>query len=138
MTSFDVAVEPQATPRLAALALAVHAVAAASPWLAHVTPLAATVLSLLAAAGLVATLGRVPGPHCRLAAVAFDARGCRVRLAGTRAFLPARLGAGSRALPRLVSLELHADGRRLGWLLPRGSLPPGDFRRLRARIRMAC
>jgi hypothetical protein len=138
MKSFAVAIEPPAQPRLAALALAVHAVAAASPWLAHVAPPAAAALSLIALSGLVATLSRVPGRHCRLAAVAFDARGCRARIAGASAYGPACFGAGSRALPCLVSLELDVDGCRLGWLLPGWALAPGDFRRLRARIRMAC
>jgi hypothetical protein len=138
MRSFDVAIEPRAGEALAALALVVHAAAAAAPWLAHVAAPAAIALSLAAAGGLAATLARIPGRHCTLQAVAFDARSCRARLVGTRCFVPARLAVRSRASPWLVSLELEVGRHRLGWLLPRGSLPPDQFRRLRARIRLSC
>jgi hypothetical protein len=138
MRSFDVEIEPCAGRTLAALSLFVHAAAAAAPWLTHVALPAAIALSLVAAGGLAATLARIPGRHCTLQAIAFDARNCRARLAGTRSFLPARLTARSRASPWLVSLELQIGRRRLGWLLPRGSLPPDQFRRLRARIRLSC
>ncbi len=52
MTSFAVAIEPAAQPRLAALALAVHLAAAASPWLARVPPWLAVPLTLVALASL--------------------------------------------------------------------------------------
>jgi len=35
-------------------------------------------------------------------------------------------------------LELRADGRRAGWLLRRQALPPAEFRRVKARIRLTC
>ena len=112
MTSFAVAIEPDESPRLAALALLLHLAAAASPWFA-----------------------RVAAP---LAALAIDARGCRVRLRGQQDFLVAELGTGSRAYPWLVHVDIRAGGRRFGWLVAAGSLPPGQFRRLKARIRLSC
>lgn len=136
MRSFAFAIEPRPDPRLASIALAAHACAAGCPWIAHVPVLAAAVLSLLALLGFAATLARIPGPHCRLAAVVWDSTGCRARLAGSQTFVPAEPGAGSRAMAWLVSLELRVGTQRLGWLLPRGSLPDAAFRRLRARIRL--
>jgi hypothetical protein len=138
MTSFAVAIEPAAEPRLAAAVLLVHLAAAASPWLARTAPPIAATLSILAIAGLVSTLGHVPGRHCMLLALAIDGRGCRVRLAGRRRWLRARIGTGARAYASLVFVEVVCAGRRLGWLLPRRALPPGDFRRLKARIRLTC
>jgi hypothetical protein len=138
MTSFAVAIEPAPVPRLAALALLLHLAAAATPWLARCQPLAAAPLSLLAIAGLFATLARIPGAHCALRAVAIDATGCRALLARQRTFRPAVFAAGTRALPALVVVDLAVDGRRRGWLLPRSSLPPDAFRRLKARIRLSC
>ncbi len=138
MTSFAVAIEPDATPRLAAAALLAHLAAAASPWLARVTPPLATALTLLALTGLALTVSRLPGRHAALSALSIDARGCRVRLRGQRDFLAAELGPGSRAYPCVVLADIRAGGRRFGWLLPAGSLPPGQFRRLKARIRLSC
>ena len=138
MTSFAVAIEPVASRRLAVLALLLHLAAAASPWFARVTPSLAAVLTVLALAGLALTLSRLPGGHSALAALVVDARGCRVRLHGQRVFLPAELGPSSRAYPWLVLADIRAGSRRLGWLLPRGSLPAGQFRRLKARIRLSC
>ena len=138
MTSFAVAIEPGAQPRLAAAVFLVHLAAAASPWLARAPLLIAATLSIVAIAGLVATLGHVPGRHCALMALAFDRRGCRVRLAGRRAWVRATIGAGARAYGSLVFIEVVIAGRRLGWLLPRAALPSTDFRRLKARIRLSC
>ncbi|MGH8197840.1 MAG: hypothetical protein ACRETI_06685 [Steroidobacteraceae bacterium] len=138
MTSFAAAIEPAAQPRLAAAVFFVHFLAASSPWLARSAPPLAVALSMLAIAGFVATLARVPGRHCRLAAIALDGRGCRARLAGEHAFQPAELSGGARAYAALVSLEIVVGGRRLGWLLPRAALPAADFRRLKARIRLSC
>lgn len=138
MTSFALAVEPAAQPRLAAVLFLVHLAAAASPWLARVAPLVAATLSILAIAGLVSTLGRVPGRHCPLSGLAFDGRGCRVLLAGRRRWLRAKPGTGARAYASLVLVEVVIAGRRLGWLLPRSALPADDFRRLKARIRLSC
>ncbi|HEX9708039.1 MAG TPA: hypothetical protein VGA24_10415 [Steroidobacteraceae bacterium] len=138
MKSFAVTIEPAAGPRLAAVAFLVHLAAAASPWFARAEPLIAAALSVLAIAGLVSTLGRVPGGHSALCALAFDGRGCRVRLTGRRRWLRAKVGTGARAYASLVLVEVVVAGKRLGWLLPRWALPPDDFRRLKARIRLTC
>ncbi len=125
-------------PRLAAVALLVHLAAAAGPWVARVESGLAAALSVLALAGLASTLARVPGRHCRLAAFAVDGRGCRVRLAGVRGWRSADIGAGARAYAPVVNLAVLVEGRRLGWLLPRGAIPEADFRRLKARVRLTC
>jgi hypothetical protein len=138
MTSFAVAIEPGAQPRLAATVFLVHAAAAAWPWLAGAVPALAASLSMVALSGLVLTLGRVPGRHCRLLAVDLERRECRVRLSGRPLWLPAKLGPGARAQASLVLIEVLVGGRRFGWLLPRGALPAADFRRLKARIRLSC
>lgn len=138
MTSFAVAIEPRADPRLAALALLFHAAAAASPWIARCGTALALALTVLALLGLALTLARIPGPHCRLARFEIDSDGCRARLRSMDADLPAKLGPGARAFAGLVALDLSVQGRRYGWLLPRSSLPADEFRRLRARVRLAC
>ena len=138
MTSFAVAIEPVAAPRLAAAALLFHLAAAASPWFARVTPLLAAAVTLFAIAALALTLDRLPGRHCGLASLAIDGRGCRARLRGRQDFLAAELGPGSRAYASLALVDIRAGGRRFGWLLGAGSLPPGQFRRLKARIRLSC
>lgn len=138
MTSFALAIEPAAQPRLAAVLLLTHAFAAASPWIAHCPPLLAACLSLLALAGLLSSLARVPGPHCSLQGLRHDADGCRVRFRGQDGFLPGTLGPRTQATAAFIVLEILADGRRHGWLLPRGALPAGEFRRMKALIRLSC
>lgn len=138
MTSFSLAIEPQAEPRLAACLLLAHAGAAASAWIAHCPPWIAAGASILAFAGLWACLARLPGRHCELQAVAWDARGWCQRFAGDENWHPASLTTASRAYAGVVLLELEAAGRKRGWLLARGALPAGDFRRLKALIRLAC
>ncbi len=137
MTSFTLSTEPGPQPRLAAAALLFHTAAAASPWLAHCRPAVAAALSLLAGVALWATLARVPGGPAALRAVECRPGSCRVRLADGR-WHPASLDRRSRAYAALVLLELCVGDRRLGWLLPRAALPPGDWRRLKALIRLAC
>lgn len=137
MTSFAIAIEPAAQPRFAALLVLTHGFAAAAPWLARCPPLFAAGLSLLALAGLLSSLARVPGPHCLLRGLRQDAGGCQVRLPGQDGYLPATVGPGTRALAGFVVLEVIADGRRLGWLLPRGALQACEFRRLKALIRLS-
>ncbi|MGH8250440.1 MAG: hypothetical protein ACREVI_07040 [Steroidobacteraceae bacterium] len=138
MTSFAIAIEPAPEPRLALLALLVHLAAAAMPWLARCTPLVATALSMLAIAGLLASIARIPGAHCSLRQLAIDATGCRARLAGRRRPVPATFASGTRAYAGLVVIDLRVDGRRRGWLLTRRSVPPDQHRRLRARVRLTC
>ena len=138
MTSFAIRLEPVAAPRLAAGALVYHVLAALVPWYARVPAGLAAVLSLAAVAGLVLTLARLPGRHCRLAGVRHDGQGWRVQLAGSRDWLPAELCPASRAFPGLVYLRLRAGRLRPAWLLAPGAVPAEDFRRLKARIRLAC
>ena len=138
MTSFTVAIEPRAQTRLAALALLFHAAAAASPWVARCGTSLALALSALALLSLAATIARIPGPHCWLARFEVDADGCRARLRRCDADLPATLQPATRAYSSLVVLDLAVQGRRHGWLLTRSSLPANEFRRLKARIRLAC
>jgi hypothetical protein len=137
MTSFAVRLEPDAVPRLAALVLLFHGLAALAPWLARVPATLGTALTLTALAGLVQSLSRLPGPHCTLAEVRHDGRRWTVRLSGSEVWLPAELCSASRAYPWVVYIRLQAGTRVLGWLLPSGSVPTGDFRRLKARIRLA-
>jgi hypothetical protein len=137
MTSFALRAEPRPATRLAAFAGLLHVGAAATPWLLGVRPAIALVLSFVALAGLASTLACLPGVHHRLAALTVDEAGVRVRERGAASFIPAKLGPGSRAYPGLVFADIRTGGRRCGWLLARGSLPPGDFRRLKARIRVS-
>ena len=137
MTSFDLRLEPAAAPRLAALALLVHLGGAAFPWLLGVPPVLAACLSAAALAGIASTFSSFPGTHHALATLVFDRGGCRARLSGHEEFVPATVGKGSRAFAGLVLVKVQAGSRRLAWLVPRGSLPPGCFRRLKARIRFS-
>ncbi len=137
MTSFAVRIEPGAQPRVAALALLAHLFAAAAPWLARCPAPAAIALAFAALAGFAATLGRVPGRHCRLREVAAGPGGWQVRLAGA-GFRPAVLSRATRVHAALVAVEWRVDGRRVGWLLHRGAVPEPEFRRLKALIRLSC
>lgn len=137
MTSFAIAIEPAAQPRLAALLLLTHGFAAASPWIARCPPLLAAGLSLLALAGLLGSLARVPGPHCALQGLQLDPGGCRLRLLGQDRLLPGTIGPGTRATAAIIALDVVADGRRIGWLLPRGALPADEFRRLKVLLRLS-
>jgi hypothetical protein len=138
MTSFAVAIEPDAAPRVAAAALAAHAAAAAGPWTAGVPAPLAIPLSLLSIAAIGWTLAALPGVHHRLAAIELDGKGCRVRMRRSDAWVPAELGARSRAYPAVVLLDIRVSGRRQAWVLTRASVPADPFRRLKARIRLSC
>jgi hypothetical protein len=138
MTSFAFRLEPAPVPRFAATVLLFHLLAALAPWLARVPAELGAILALAALVGLVQTLSRLPGRHCTLAEVRHDGQRWAVRLFGSRGWLPAELCGDSRACPWLVYIRLRVETRRVGWLLPLGSVPAGDFRRLKARIRLAC
>ena len=125
-------------PRLAVAVLLFHLLAALAPWLARVPAALGAAFTLTALAGLVLSLSRLPGRHCTLAEVRHDGQRWAVRLSGSCDWLPAELSGASRAYPWLVYIRLEAETRRVGWLLPTGSVPAGDFRRLKARIRLAC
>ena len=138
MTSFAVTLEPDPQPRLAAIALVVHLAAAASPWVAHVAPGPAVLMSAVAIFSVASTLAAVPGRHHRLAELRLDGEGCRVRMRHGGTWEPAEIGPRSRALAGLVFLDIRAGGRRLAWLLPRDAVQAGAFRSLKARIRLTC
>lgn len=136
-TLFAINIEAAPQPRLAAAIALLHLFAAISPWLAHCEPALAIALTLLALAGMPATLQRVPGRHCRLRALRWTADGCFVRLAGETGYRPAALARSSRAFAKLVHVDLVVEGRHLGWLLPGPAASPAAFRRLKSRIRLA-
>ena len=138
MTSFAVALEPAASPRLAALALAVHVTAALGPWIARMPAALALLLSLAALASSGSSICALPGRHHRLAALTLDGRACRARMRGSDDWLPAELGSRCRAFAGLALLDVRVGGRRFAWLLPRDAVPSGPFRRLKARIRLTC
>jgi hypothetical protein len=138
MTSFAVEIEPSDAPRLAFAALAVHAFAAACPWLARVPAGLATLLTAVALLGFTSTLAAVPGRQHRIAALALDGAGCRVRLRNSATWQHAELGRRSRAFAGIVCLEVRTGGRRVAWLLPRAAAAPAAFRRLKARVRLSC
>jgi hypothetical protein len=138
MTSFAVAIEPPPGARLAVFACALHLGAAASAWFARVPPVPATALSLAALAGLAWTLAAVPGRHHRLAGLANDGQGWRVRLRDADQWTAAEMGTGSRAYRGFVFLEIRANGRCQAWFLTRAAVPADAFRRLKARIRLTC
>jgi hypothetical protein len=138
MTSFAVEIEPADAPRLAFAALAVHAFAAACPWIARVPAGLAALLSAVALLGFVSTLAAVPGRQHRFAAFALDGSGCRVRLRDSATWQPAELGRGSRAFAGIVCLDVRTNGRRVAWVLPRATVATAAFRRLKARIRLTC
>ena len=123
---------------MAAGALFLHATAAALPWATHCPAGLAMVLSLAAIASLWATLARVPGRHCRLQFLACEDGVWRAGLAGESHAQAVLVGPGTRVYAGLVVLELVTDRGRRGWLLPRRALNPVQFRRLKARLRLAC
>ncbi len=95
-------------------------------------------LSLLAIAALAATIGRLPGRHCRLQCLSYRGDAWRVRLAGEACERPARVGSGTRVYADLIALDLATGQGRRGWLLTREAVESGQFRRLKARLRLAC
>ncbi len=115
-----------------------HVLAAAWPWFTHCPPPIAATLSLLAIPGFAATLLRLPGTHCRLQRLAFRDGGWRVQALGASDDRPASIGPGTRVHAGLVAVEFIAGRERLGWLLTRSGMDPGQFRRLKARLRLAC
>jgi hypothetical protein len=138
MTSFAVECEPRPQPRLAAGALLLHLLAAGWPWITRCPPWIAAPMSLVAMLGLAATLARLPGAHCRLQGLSFRDGGWHVRLWRESGDGPARIGRGTRVHAGLVAIDLIAGRERLGWVLTRSAMDPSRFRRLKARLRLAC
>ncbi len=138
MTSFAFAIEPPPQPRLAAGVLLLHAGIALLPWCTRCPPWLALLLTLASATGFVLCLARVPGRHCRLQGFSMDGEGCRARFRAGPGWHRAELGPGTRASRDWVLLDVRVGRSRAGWLLPRSATPPGLFRRLKARIRLAC
>ena len=138
MTSFAVALEPAASPRLAFLAVAVHVAAAASPWYARVPAWLAISLTVAALASLASSLAAVPGPHHRISALRIDRASCHVRMRGSQTWQPATIGPVSAAFAGVAFLDIRTGGSRLTWLLTRSAASPGSFRSLKARLRLSC
>lgn len=137
MTSFDCRLEPRPARRLAAAAVLLHAIVAASPWLLGVPPAAAALMSMAALAGLPSTLLCLPGPQHAVAVFALEGSRWRLRCAGEAGAQPAALGGNSRALAGLAFVDMRSGSGRHAWVLTRSSLPPEQFRRLKARIRLS-
>ena len=137
MTSFPVECEPRPEPRLAAAALLLHVSAAALPWASRCPGWLAVPLSVFALASFAATLARLPGLHCRLQGLAVRGADWRVRYAGDACAWPARVGSGTRVYAGLIVLDLVAGPGRVGWLLTRRAMDSGQFRHLKARLRLA-
>jgi len=138
MTSFPVEVEPRPEPRVATAALLLHLSAAALPWVTRCPAWFAASLSVLAIAGFVATLARLPGPHCRLQGFEFRSGAWRAKLACDSIDMPVRVGRGTRVYAGLIALDLSTERGRLGWLLTREAMDVSQFRRLKVRLRLSC
>ena len=137
MKSFPFECEPRPEPRLAAVILLLHASAAVLPWATRCPGWLAAPLSVLAAAALASTLGWLPGRHCRLQGVVVRGSEWQARQAGDVCELPALVGPGTRVFAGMVVLDLSVGRRHLGWLLTRRAMEPCQFRRLKARLRLA-
>jgi len=118
--------------------LLLHLLAGAWPWATRCPAWIAAGLSLAAMLGFVATLARLPGPHCRLQGLAFRGGNWRARCADGSCEGPARIGPATRVLADLIALELIVGRERVGWLLTSSAMDSGQFRRLKARLRLAC
>ena len=137
MTSFPVDCEPRPEPRLVAAALMLHVSAAVLPWATRCTTWLAVSLSLFALASFAATLARLPGRHCRLQGLAIRGADWRARQVGNGGEGPGRVGPGTRVYAGVVVLDLVVGRSRLGWLLTRRAMDSCQFRRLKARLRLA-
>ena len=129
--------ELAAQPALAGGLVALLAAGGLAPWLAGVAPLPAALLGATALVAVPAALRAVPGRYCPVVAMAGGPEGLAL---GWRdgTWLAVEPRAGTRVLPGLVLLlagEPSGTRRRL-WIL-RGSLPAGEFRRLKALLRAA-
>ena len=85
-----------------------HLLAGAWPWATRCPAWIAAGLSLAAMLGFVATLARLPGPHCRLHGLAFRDSGWRVQISGASGDWPASIGPGTRVHAGLVAIDLIA------------------------------
>ena len=118
-------------PGLAAGLALVCLGAAALPWLAGVPAGPALLLSALALAPLPSALRSVPGRGCAFTAVAHGPGGLSLPPAAPAV----RLLPSTRIFPALVVLVAEIGGRRRILWIPRQSLPPADFRRLKVALR---
>jgi len=123
---------------MAAAVLLLHIAAATLPWLTRCTWALALLLSVLALAGLPASLAAVPGPHGRLRRVRCIGGHWQLWLRGSQTPVEAHPGPGSRVFADWVLLDLSGTAGRHRWLLRRDMVAPAAFRRLKARLRLAC
>jgi len=125
---------PRRSPVLAGAVLAMHGLGVLAMWSSALPWVAALGASLaLVAGGMLAWRGILPARELQWGA----GEAWQLQWAEGRT-LRAMLDAGaSRSLPWWVTLAFRLeDGRRLTLMLPRDSLPPDDFRRLRSRLRV--
>lgn len=117
-------------PELAAGLASACLAAAALPWLAGVPAGPALLLSALALAPLPTVRRSVPGRGCAFKAVVHGPGGLSLAPA-----TPAlHLLPSTRVFPALVLLVAELDGRRRVLWIPRRSLPPAEFRRLKVAV----
>jgi len=138
MTSYPVEIEPRPVRHLAAVAMLLHVAAALLPWATRCPAWLAALLSLIAIAALAATIGSLPGRRGRLRSLAWRGDAWFVRLAGEACERPAVPGPATRVHADLITLDVATAQGRLGWLLTRRAVDPDQFRRLKARLRLAC
>ena len=118
--------------------LFLHLAAAVLPWLTRCTPLLALLLSGLALTGLPVSLAAVPGPHHRLRRADCRDGHWQAWLGSSDRPREAEPGPATRVHAGWVFLDLQTDAGRIGWVLQRAAVAPAAFRRLKARLRLAC
>ena len=111
-----------------------HGLAAAVPWAAGCSTPVALALSVACLATLPWALSGVPGPGCRVRGLRRVPAGWQARLQDGR-WVPAEVTVATRVLPGLVVCGLKVAGHRIGWWVPRRSLPAAQFRRLKVAMR---
>lgn len=135
MRCWPLTAEPRACAAWLVGAVALHLAAAAVPWAAGCSAAWAAALSLLALAGLPATLASIPGGFARIRVLRLERGRLTVQLRDGRE-LEAAMSASSLALRHAVLLRLAWEGGAGSWWLPRAAVPAPVFRRLKAVVRL--
>lgn len=134
MRSWPLVIEPSGCPGWQWLAIGLHLVAAAVPWLAGCTPPLAAVLMFAALAGLPASLRAIPGRLAGVRRLTVETAAVTLTLRGGRE-VPASVQGSSQAWRDAVLLRLSWPGGAAAWWVPRAAVDPGQFRRLKAAVR---